>query len=204
MQGLADGYFVIPYTLGNYLAEEKPVAANLEAQKESDGSEFKKLVVENCDKIKSIMNSKGKKAPDEIHREFGRVMWDKCGMGRNSEGLKSAINSIQEIRENFSNSISVMGSSSDLNMQLEHAIRTYDFIELGDLMCRDALQREESCGGHFREEYQTAEGEAKRNDRDFCYVSAWQYNAKDGRNDPVLHKEELNFENVQLSERSYK
>ncbi len=196
MQGLADGYFVLPYTIGNYFASEKvdkvsdDVAEAKEAQKNSVGQ------------IKSLLAVKGKKTSDYFHRELGKIMWDKCGMARNDAGLKEALKKIPELREEFKNNVTVTGTSESLNQSLEKAGRVSDFLEFGELMCFDALHRTESCGGHFREESQTSEGEAKRKDDEFCFVSAWEHKGPD--KDPVLHKEPLSFENVNLVERSYK
>lgn len=198
MQGLADGYFVIPYTIGDYIASEKfkPVT--------TDSPEFfeaEKNVRANINKLMDV-GSRGKKTVIEFYKELGQLTWDKVGMSRNAEGLKFAINRYQELREDFWSNLKLTGASEEYNKYLELAGRVADFLELGELMARDALHREESCGGHFREESQTAEGEAKRNDKDFCYVAAWEY--KGANQEPSLHKEDLSFENVKLSERSYK
>ena len=152
--------------------------------------------------IKSLLAVKGKKTSDYFHRELGKIMWDKCGMARNDAGLKEALKKIPELREEFKNNVTVTGTSESLNQSLEKAGRVSDFLEFGELMCFDALHRTESCGGHFREESQTSEGEAKRKDDEFCFVSAWEHKGPD--KDPVLHKEPLSFENVNLVERSYK
>lgn len=196
MQGLADGYFVIPYTIGDYLAA-------LPYEKVStDRPEFKeaeKGVKERIDKLLSI---KGTKAVDEFHRELGHIMWEYCGMSRSETGLKKAKVKIQELRAQFWKDVNVLGSGNELNMELEKAGRVADFIELGELMVDDALNRAESCGGHFREESATADGEAQRKDDEFAYAAAWEYK---GDNQPEqLHKEELKFENVKLTQRSYK
>jgi len=193
MQGLADGYFVIPYTIGNYLATQKPFTdINNQAFKETVN-----LVKANIDKLLSI---NGKKTVDEIHKELGKVMWDYVGMSRSEKGLKKALELIPKIRNDFYTNVNIPGSNKEFNPELEKAGRLADFIDLGELMALDALNREESCGGHFREEHQTKENEAKRNDDDFAYVAAWEKTDKKYQ----LHKEELNFENVKLTTRSYK
>ncbi len=196
MQGLADGYFVAPYTIGNYLTNvpyEKP---------STDHEEFKKAEAEVNERINKLLNINGNKTVDEFHRELGKIMWDYCGMSRTADGLKQAKKLVQELREEFWTNLKTIGTNDELNLTLEKAIRVADFMELGELMIDDAFNREESCGGHFREEYQTPEGEALRNDEDFSYVSAWEYT---GENQPWnLHKEDLIFENVKLTQRSYK
>jgi succinate dehydrogenase / fumarate reductase flavoprotein subunit len=195
MQGLADGYFVIPFTIGDYLARNTPDGLN------TDHAEFRKVEGEVDDKLKKLMGIKGKRSVDSFHKELGRIMWDRCGMSRTDEGLKEALQKIPAIREEFWNNVNVPGDSADLNQSLEKAGRVADFLEFAELMCRDALHREESCGGHFREEYQTPEGEALRNDDRFCYAAAWEYQ---NGGEPLLHKEALEFENVHLTQRSYK
>ncbi|MEM1136772.1 MAG: fumarate reductase/succinate dehydrogenase flavoprotein subunit [Bacteroidota bacterium] len=196
MQGLADGYFVAPYTIGNYLAE-------MPYEKVSEDHEaFKKTEAEVKARIDKLLSINGEKTVDDFHRELGKIMWDYCGMSRTADGLKSAKKMIQELRADFWKNLKTIGTNDELNITLEKAIRVADFMELGELMIDDALNREESCGGHFREEYQTPEGEALRNDEDFSYTSAWEYT---GENQPWnLHKEELIFENVKLTQRSYK
>jgi succinate dehydrogenase / fumarate reductase flavoprotein subunit len=196
MQGLADGYFVIPYTLGDYLA-------GISQEKIStDRPEFKEAIDNVNATINKILNIKGKRTVDELHRELGLTMWNYCGMSRTAEGLKTAKTKIQELKKEFWQNVNVLGGSSELNQELEKAMRVADFIELGELMVDDALNRSESCGGHFREESQTPDGEALRKDDEFAYVAAWEYK---GDNQPeVLHKEELKFENVKLTQRSYK
>src|SRR5690554_4741848 len=196
MQGLADGYFVIPYTIGDYLAGLgfDPVDHKHPAFKQS-ASEVK-------DKINRLLSIKGSKTVDEFHRELGQVMWDNVGMSRNEKGLTEAINRIKEIREDFWKNVRVLGENEELNQSLEKAGRVADFLELGELMAKDALHRKESCGGHFREEYQTEENEALRDDVNFAYVAAWEF--KGDNNEPEMHKENLVFENVQLTQRSYK
>jgi succinate dehydrogenase / fumarate reductase flavoprotein subunit len=195
MQGLADGYFVIPYTVGDYLAKigTKPVDKNHPAF-----AETVKAVKENIHKLLSI---KGTKTVTEYHRELGKIMWNYCGMARNAEGLKKAKALIKELKADFWKNVKVLGEGESLNQSLEKAGRVADFIELGELMVDDALNRNESCGGHFREEYQTEKNEAKRDDANYAYVAAWEYKGPD--QEEVLHKEELKFENVKLAERSY-
>ncbi|MEQ8359781.1 MAG: fumarate reductase/succinate dehydrogenase flavoprotein subunit [Cytophagales bacterium] len=196
MQGLADGYFVIPYTVGDYLATLPYEKVDI------DHPEFKKAEEDVKNKIKTLLSINGKKTVDEIHRELGKIMWDYCGMSRTKEGLEKALKMVQELRKEFWQNVKVIGSNEELNMTLEKANRVADFLELGELMIRDAHDRNESCGGHFREEYQTPEGEALRDDENFSYVSAWKYVGDD--KDPVLEKENLKFENVKLTQRSYK
>jgi succinate dehydrogenase / fumarate reductase flavoprotein subunit len=196
MQGLADGYFIAPYSVGNYLGGTslKKLTGN--------EPEFSDTLNDVKSRITRLRSVGGTRSADEFHRELGKIMWDYCGMARNAEGLKSAIQKIQKVREAFWNDLRIPGDETELNSELEIAGRVADFLELGELMCRDALEREESCGGHFREEFQTQEGEAQRNDERFCHVAAWEYQ---GDNKPALrHQEELNFEYVKLSQRSYK
>jgi len=197
MQGLADGYFVLPYTIGQFLSHEIRTPSF-----DPDAEEFKKTEEETKAAIDRIMSVKGNQSVESFHRRLGKIMWDYCGMSRNAEGLKAARQKVRELREEFYRDVFVPGEASDYNPELEKAMRVADFMELGEVMIVDALDREESCGGHFREEYQTEEGEALRNDEDFAYVSAWEYKGWD--EDPVLHKEELVFENVELKTRSYK
>lgn len=196
MQGLADGYFVIPYTIGDYLAK------NPLEKVSTDHPEFKKAEQEALDKINKLMSIKGKRTPSSFHRELGSVMWDKVGMGRNENGLKEALERIPKIREEFWQNLLVTGEDKDLNVSLERANRVADFLEFAEVMAWDALEREESCGAHFREEYQYEDGEAKRNDEKFCHVAAWEY--KGVGNKPTRHTEELKFEDVHLAVRSYK
>lgn len=196
MQGLADGYFVLPYTIGDYFAREGKKQVSV------DMPEFKKAEEDARNKINSLLSIKGKRTVDSFHKELGKIMWDKCGMARNEAGLKEALKKIPELKEEFWNNVNVLGQSGEFNQNLEKAGRVADFLEFGELMCRDALNREESCGGHFREEYQTEEGEAKRNDDKFCYVSAWEYQGEN--KPPVEHKEPLEYEFVKLATRSYK
>lgn len=195
MQGLADGYFVLPATIGGYLAENKEML-------DVDHSAF--ISEENAvkERISTLLSMKGKRSPDSFHRELGRVMWDKCGMARNEAGLKEAIAKIPQIREEFWENLSVLGNGDSLNQSLEKAGRVADFLEFAEMMCLDALTRGESCGGHFREESQTEDGEAKRDDEKYCHVAAWEYQGE-GKT-PKMHKEQLNFENVKLATRSYK
>ncbi len=196
MQGLADGYFVIPYTIGGYLAEAKQPAVN------NDMPEFKAAVKQSEEQIRKLLSINGKRSPTSFHRELGLLMWDKCGMGRNEKGLKEALQKIPAIREEFWQNLKVLGESENVNQSLELAGRVADFLEFGEMMCYDALHRNESCGGHFREEYQTEDGEAKRNDDEFAYVGVWEHTGV-GKT-PNLHKESLTFENVKLATRSYK
>lgn len=195
MQGLADGYFVVPYTIGDYIASNdiKPVATTHEAFKEAHN---------NIDsQINKLMNIKGDRTVESFHKQLGRIMWDECGMARNDKGLKKALEEIPKLREEFWQNVRVPGDANYLNPELEKAGRVADFIELGELMCRDALERKESCGGHFRDEFQV-DGEAKRDDENFCNVFAWEW--KSDKEKQVLHKEELKFDNVKLATRSYK
>jgi succinate dehydrogenase / fumarate reductase flavoprotein subunit len=196
MQGLADGYFVLPYTIGNYLAQSKlsQVNESTPAAKEALDS-----VKARVDKLLSIQ---GQRSPDSFHRELGKICWEYCGMARSADGLKQALRRIPELREEFWSNLRVPGTGSELNQNLEKAGRVADFLEFGELMCFDALQREESCGGHFRLEHQTPEGEAKRDDEHYTYVAAWEWSGKPGA--PNLHKERLEFEYVKPSQRSYK
>lgn len=197
MQGLADGYFVIPYTVGDYLATIGP------ADKVSvDSPAFKHAEKRVNDQVQRLLSIKGTKPVDEFHRALGLIMWDYCGMSRTAEGLKKAKGMIQDLKKEFWSNVRVTGDNEEMNQALENAGRVADFIELGELMVDDALNREESCGGHFREEHQTEDGEALRNDEEYAYVAAWEYA---GENQPeVLRKEELVFENVKLTQRSYK
>jgi succinate dehydrogenase / fumarate reductase flavoprotein subunit len=197
MQGLADGYFIIPYTIGNYLASCQPVADQVTML-----PEFQEALAQAKHRIHRLMSIKGRRSVDDFHKQIGRLLWDKCGMARNEKGLKEALSSIPAIRSEFWENVSILGSDENLNQSLERAGRVADFMEFAELIVTDALHRRESCGGHFREEYQTPEGEARRDDENFCYAAAWQYQGLD--KEPVLHKEPLTFENVSLSQRSYK
>jgi succinate dehydrogenase / fumarate reductase flavoprotein subunit len=196
MQGLADGYFIIPYTIGNYLAglKQDDVGADHPEAKAAEAS-----VREHIDKLLSI---KGKRTSTSFHRELGKIMWEFCGMGRNREGLEAALAKLPGLREEFWEDLTVPGQVGELNQSLEHAGRVADFLELGELMCLDSLERDESCGGHFREEHQTADGEAVRNDEKFTHVAAWEYTGEGSR--PKRHVEDLEFEYVPLQQRSYK
>ena len=198
MQGLADGYFVLPFTVQNYLADELHTPRmNVDEQKEF--IETKEAVKAHVEKL---MNVKGSRSVDSIHKQLGHIMWENVGMARNEAGLKKAITEISALRKEFWKEVKVPGDAMSLNPELEKANRVADFLELGELMARDALHREESCGGHFREEHQTPEGEAMRNDKDFTYVAAWEYNGPDA--EPTLHKEELKYEAIEVKVRNYK
>lgn len=207
MQGLADGYFVIPYTLGVYLSDE---VSRMSAEKDKADSidklktkhpAFDAALKEQSDLINKFLNIKGTKSVESFHKRLGLIMWNKCGMARNKQGLTEAISEIQALRKEFWSDVRVLGSADEMNPDLEKAGRVADFIELGELMCKDALHREESCGGHFREEHQTEDGEAKRDDANFAYVAAWEYK---GVSDWELNKEELKYENIKIAQRSYK
>lgn len=197
MQGLADGYFVIPYTIGDYLADEirtGPIS--------TDTPEFEQAEKVVKERIEKLLSNQGTKPVDYFHMKLGKIMWNKCGMARNAEGLREAIQEIQALREEFWKDVRVTGEAGEFNQELEKAGRVADFLELGELMCMDALDRDESCGGHFREEHQTEEGEAVRDDQNYTHVSAWEN--KGEPKDSVLHQEKLEFENVELKTRSYK
>ena len=196
MQGLADGYFVIPYTIGGY------IAANAEDDVGTDHPAFDQAEQAATERINKLLAIKGKRTVDDFHRELGLLLWDHCGMARNAEGLSSARQKVREIREEFWQNVTVAGTVGEFNQVLERAGRVADFMEFAELMIHDAYERNESCGGHFREEHQTEEGEARRNDDDFTYVSAWEFQGVGTV--PTLHKEELVFENVHLTQRSYK
>ena len=196
MQGLADGYFVIPYTIGNYLADEIRTLAI-----PTSHTAFEQAEKNVADRINKLISIKGAQSVESFHKRLGRIMWDKCGMARNARGLREAIREIQQLKKDFWENVRIPGEINEMNPELDKANRVADFIELGELMCLDALQREESCGGHFREEHQTAEGEAMRNDDEFMYVAAWEY--KNGIS-PEIHKENLIYEEVKPSQRSYK
>ncbi len=198
MQGLADGYFVLPSTLAHYLGENGHLLKKVDAN--HDSAKATKSEVE--ERINKLLNIKGNRSPDSFHRELGQLCWDYCGMARNKEGLAFAKGRIKELREEFWSNLNVLGDGQGLNQSLEKAGRVADFMEFGELMVTDALHREESCGGHFREEHQTPEGEAQRNDDDFCYVGSWEF--KGFGQEHVLHKENLEFEYVKLTQRSYK
>ncbi|MCM2264061.1 MAG: fumarate reductase/succinate dehydrogenase flavoprotein subunit [Desulfuromonadales bacterium] len=196
MQGLADGYFVIPYTIGGYLTTVKP------GQVKDDHAEFKKSKEDVQAEISKMISINGKKTPAELHRELGKVMWNNVGMARSKESLTEALKLIPKIRDEFWNNLKVSGSGAEFNQQLENAGRLADFLEFGELLAKDALHREESCGGHFRTEHQYDDGEAKRDDENFCYAAAWEF--KGAGKEPELHKEPLKFDNVHLAVRSYK
>jgi succinate dehydrogenase / fumarate reductase flavoprotein subunit len=196
MQGLADGYFVIPYTIGNYLAP------NLGNRPSTDHPAFKQTEDEVRAGIQKLLSIKGKRSVESFHRELGLIMWDQCGMARSEKSLARALNRIPALRQEFWENANVPGENESLNVSLERAGRVADFLEFGELMCMDALTRNESCGGHFREEYQTPDGEALRNDDEFAHVAAWEYQGTNKA--PVRHVEPLVYENVKLSTRSYK
>ncbi len=197
MQGLADGYFVIPYTIGDYLGDEirtGPIP--------TDSPEFDAAEKEVTGQLNKLLGIQGKHSVDHFHKRLGKVMWDKVGMARNAKGLNEAIEEIKQIRKEFWKDVRIPGSSNELNPELEKAGRVADFLELGELFARDALERNESCGGHFREESQTEEGEALRDDKNFSYVAAWEYTGEPSK--AILHKEELEFKDIELKQRSYK
>jgi succinate dehydrogenase / fumarate reductase flavoprotein subunit len=196
MQGLADGYFILPYTIGDYLASTKPVGVDVGA------IEFRRAEQDVAARTRTLLAIGGRRSVDAIHRELGRIMWNKCGMARNAQGLREALTEIPALREEFWHDVRVPGDGESLNQTLEKAGRVADFLELAELICLDALERTESCGAHFREESQTADGEALRDDEHFAYVAAWQY-AGEGKA-PTLRREPLEFEAVHLSQRSYK
>ena len=197
MQGLADGYFVLPYTIGSFLSTQIR-----EPKIDTKHEAFAKAQQKAEGDVKRLMSINGTQSVDDFHKRLGKVMWDKCGMSRNAEGLREAKAEIEQIRQDFNKNVRIPGRADAFNPELEKAARVSDFIELGALMVQDALDREESCGGHFREEYQSAEGEAVRNDEEYKYVAAWEH-TESGK-DAILHKEELVFENVELKTRSYK
>lgn len=197
MQGLADGYFVLPYTIGDYLSKD------IRTGKISTESEaFEKAEADVRQRLEALLNAKGDKSVDYFHKKLGKIMWNKCGMSRNAEGLKEAIEEIAALRKEFYANVRVPGKLDEMNTELEKAFRVADFLELGELFAKDGLHRNESCGGHFREEYQTEDGEALRDDKNFTYVAAWEY--KGEPKDAVLHKEDLVFENIEVKTRSYK
>ncbi|AXE17048.1 fumarate reductase/succinate dehydrogenase flavoprotein subunit [Runella rosea] len=196
MQGLADGYFVIPYTIGSYLANEIRTT-----HISTDQAEFVEAENKVKERINKLLSIKGKTSPEVFHKRLGKIMWDKCGMARNEAGLKEAIKEIQALKKEFWSDVKVMGGADEFNPELDKAGRVADFIELGELMCTDALNRNESCGGHFREEYQTEEGEALRDDENYMFVSAWEHK---GESAWELHKEDLIYDNIKIAQRSYK
>jgi succinate dehydrogenase / fumarate reductase flavoprotein subunit len=196
MQGLADGYFVLPATVPNYIGSTnlKPV--------ETSHPAFQEAVAEAKASVQRMLSIGGTRTPDSIHKELGRLMWNECGMARSAEGLQSALQRIPELRHDFNTNLRLVGKGEELNQSLEKAARIADFIDLAELMCVDALDRRESCGGHFRVESQTPDGEALRDDEHFSHVSAWEWKGPD--QSPVLHKEPLTFDYVHLAQRSYK
>ena len=196
MQGLADGYFVLPYTIGDYFASAR------QPKPSTSHTGFKQVEEEVADRTRKFLSIKGKKTVTEFHRELGKLMWDKCGMARNEAGLNEALQKIPALRQEFWENVNVLGGSTELNQSLEYAGRVADFLEFGELLCYDALHRRESCGGHFRQEFQTEDGEALRDDENFSYVAAWEYQGVDNR--PVLHKESLVYDEVHMAQRSYK
>ena len=198
MQGLADGYFVLPYTVSNYLADEIRTG-----KIPTNSPEFDEAEKRVKDSINFFLNNNGTKSVDHFHKALGNIMWNKVGMGRNEKGLSEAVAEIDALRKEFYKEVYVPGSADELNPELEKALRVADFMELGQLMAMDALQRKESCGGHFREEYQDAEGETLRDDENFKFVGAWEYQGSD-INKEVLHKEELNYEFIKIAARNYK
>ena len=196
MQGLADGYFIIPYTIGHYLA------TNPLPKVDASHPEAKKALADVTERTQRLLSIRGRRTTTSFHRDLGAIMWNQCGMGRNEAGLQEALKSIPALREQFWKDVNVVGENADLNPSLEHAGRVADFLELGELMCLDALERQESCGGHFREEFQTQEGEALRDDEHYCHVAAWEFQG--ASRPPVRHQEPLVFESVHLAARSYK
>jgi len=201
MQGLADGYFVLPYTIGDYLSNDIRTG-----KISTDTAEFAAAEKEVTERLEGLVNNKGTRSVDYYHKQLGNIMWNKCGMSRNDKGLKEAIAEIAELREDFWKNVSVPGGAYELNQELEKAGRVADFLELGELFAKDALDRNESCGGHFREESVEQggpqDGEALRDDVNYAYVSAWEYKGKPS--DAVLHKEQLEFKDIELKQRSYK
>ena len=199
MQGLADGYFVLPYTVGNYLGEQGVAAAGKIG---TDHPAFAEVEADVKGRIDKLLSINGTESPRSFHKRLGHIMWEKCGMSRTDEGLNEAIQEIQALRKEFWENVKVVGTADSLNPELERAGRVADFIEFGEILCRDALMREESCGGHFRAEHQTEDGEALRDDENFAFAGVWEYKGEDA--EPALHKEPLVYENVKLATRSYK
>ncbi len=197
MQGLADGYFVLPYTLQNYLSDQIKVPHFT-----TNTPEFDKAEADVKARIDKLMNIKGTKSPDQLHKKLGHVMWELVGMGRTLQGLVKALDEIEEVRKEFYSDLRIVGSANDLNTELEKALRLEDFLVMAKMMAIDALNRNESCGAHFREEYQTADGEAARNDEDYMYVSCWKYTGDTEK--PVLLKEPLKYEAIKVQTRNYK
>ncbi|HMG36558.1 MAG TPA: fumarate reductase/succinate dehydrogenase flavoprotein subunit [Blastocatellia bacterium] len=196
MQGLADGYFILPYTIGDYLASKTVGKPSV------DNAEFRKVEEEASARTLRLLSIKGRRTVTDFHRELGKLMWEKCGMSRNEAGLNEALTRIPQLRTEFWENVNVQGEPGELNQSLEYAGRVADFLEFAELLCLDALDRRESCGGHFREEFQTADGEALRNDEDYAYVASWEFQGVDRR--PVMHKEPLVYEEVKMTQRSYK
>ena len=196
MQGLADGYFVIPYTIGQYFATAKPKRLPV------DHADFARTRTDVQERVGKLLGVKGKQSAAIFHHRLGKLLWENCGMARTQAGLEEALRKVPALREEFWQNVSVTGSGQDMNMALEYAGRVADFLEFGELMCRDALSRNESCGAHFREEFQSSEGEPQRNDAEYSFVSAWEFGGPDKA--PVLNREPLTFEHVKPSERSYK
>jgi len=196
MQGLADGYFVLPYTIGDYFATMK------QPKPSPTHPEFKQVEADVAALTKKLLSINGSRTVTSFHRELGKMMWDKCGMTRNEKGLKELLQNIPQLREQFWNNVKVPGETGSINQDLELAGRVADFLEFAELLVLDALTRNESCGGHFREEFQTPDGEAKRDDEHFSFVSAWEYQGPN--RPPLLHKEPLVYEEVHMSQRSYK
>jgi succinate dehydrogenase / fumarate reductase flavoprotein subunit len=196
MQGLADGYFIIPYTLGNYLA------SNQIDRIDATHSAFEEAETAAREKLNKLLSIKGEKTVSDFHRQLGKLLWDYVGMARNGQGLEWVIAEISRLKREYWQNVKIPGRQDTLNKNLEFAGRVADFLELGELMARDALAREESCGAHFRQEYQTPEGEAQRNDNSFAHVAAWEYTTETEK--PLLHREELEFTSVELTQRSYK
>ena len=197
MQGLADGYFILPYTIGDYLAGKFK-----EPKTDINAPEFVEAEKAITDKIEKLFAVKGKRSVDSFHKELGLIMWNNVGMARNEAGLKEAIEKINALKAEFWKNVYVAGENGEFNQELEKALRLVDFFEIGELMARDALNRNESCGGHFREEMQTEEGETKRDDENYMYVAAWEYKGEDV--EPELHKEPLVYENIKIATRNYK
>jgi succinate dehydrogenase / fumarate reductase flavoprotein subunit len=195
MQGLADGYFILPYTIGNFLAGVRPDGVG------TDHAGFRTAEAAVDDRVRRLLGVGGRRTVMSFHRELGKIMWDECGMSRNAQGLAKALRRIPALREEFWQDVRVPGTGAELNQSLEMAGRVADFLELGELMCRDALAREESAGCHFREEHQTPDGEAKRDDERFCHVAVWEYAGADAT--PLRHEEPLVFDDVHLTTRSY-
>jgi succinate dehydrogenase / fumarate reductase flavoprotein subunit len=197
MQGLADGYFVLPSTISNYLATVKPDRRPI-----TENGEFAKAEEETRNRIERLLSAHGKRTVQSFHKQLGSILWNHCGMSRTKQGLETALKELPALREEFWENVNVPGSDRELNQALERAGRVADFLELGELMCRDALEREESCGGHFREEHQYPDGEARRNDEEFAHVAAWEFRGDDTA--PARHVEPLVYEEVQMVTRSYK